>query len=202
MNDTFCCTSMAGSCTINFVPMNVLISLSATEQGAGGAMGKMKKKMMMPFDGFPKRKKQQSLFTYQMFNCTGKVTQWIFAAAWKNGGDKTQYPELQIWRPQSPGSTIYNKISSTRVTALSDTTNSIYTHDLSVPLDVINGDILGAYQPDDRKSRLVLYFQGTSNDDIDSCYYKDKIDESMSQFDVTNAKSRMERPLITAIIGK
>ena len=169
--------------------------------GAMGAMGKKKKKkQMMPGAGLKKRQKQQSLFTHQKFNCSGKVTEWIFAAEW--GGDEMKYPELQIWRPESPGSTVYNKIHSTTVTALSNSINFIYTHILNEPINVVSGDILGVYQPEGRKSKLALYFYET--DDLAyQYYYKDKIDQSIDQLDVSNAKDdKTEIPLVTAVIGK
>ena len=193
-----------GSCTVNFVSqtdMTMVFSSVTGQGGEEGAMGAMKKKKKEA-PGVKEREKQQSLFVNQKFNCTGTLTQWIFAAKWENNDNRDRYPQLEVWRAQGAGSSIYNRIHSTTVSASSQSNNRIYFLTLENPLAVMSGDVLSVYQPEKKKSKMVVYFY---EKDLESAqyYYKDKLRESLSQIDTDDEdiKSRREFPLVSAVIG-
>ena len=82
---------------------------------------------------------------------------WIVAARWQNGEDRTNFPELQIWRATATTGQ-YRKISATTLTATTNNANSVYEHTPSSPLAFQEGDILGIFQPSRAASRLRVYY--------------------------------------------
>ena len=166
-------------------------------------MGGKKKKEEDNDPRLREREKQQSLFAHQEFNCSGKLTGWKFAAKWEKDNN-AQLPELQVWRPVDDSTTLYNKVLSVTVNTIARSINSVYTYDLSdSPFDIHRGDVLGVFQPEKKKSKIIVYLQD-SEEDIHSYYYKDKTKVSLSQMDINGdgIKNRNEKPLVTAIIGE
>ncbi len=155
-------------------------------------------------NGLRLREKQQSLFVHQEFNCSGKLTGWKFAAKWEND-DKSQFPELQVWRLVDGSTTSYSKVLSVTATTIARSINSVYTYDLGdSAFDIHRGDVLGVFQPEKRKSRLIVYLQ-ESEEDIYSYYYKDKTKVSLAQMDINGGgikSNRNEKPFVTAVIGE
>lgn len=144
--------------------------------------------------------KQQSLFVHQRFNCSGQLTSWIFAAEWDDGDRRTQFPELQIWRRESTGSSTYTKVSGTTAAVTSQRLSFVYTYSLDNPLTVSAGDVLCVYQPERGKSKLQLYFY-ESEEPVNEYFYEDKIKQSIESIDIDDAKSKRQLPLVTAVIG-
>lgn len=158
--------------------------------------GAMKKKET---NGLKETNKQQSLFIHQMFNCTGQLTRWIFAAKWQN--NKRSLPELQIWRAVNVGSTVYKKINSTQVNMHSKNNQQIYDFTLPTPIDVMAGDVLSVYQPSKKDSKLVVYFHEGGEEDKYT-YYHEKADSSMNSMDTSTHDTRVAKPLVTALISQ
>ena len=189
---------LGATCAVNFVTYQQLVTLVTGNLGPSGAMKKKKKKNETP-EGMVTFDRQQSLFVYNWFNCTGNLTRLTFGAHWN--GLKTLYPEFQLWRASTSNSYIYNKVATyTPDTITGSSANKMYTVDLNPPLEVLSGDTLGIYQPEKPKSTLVLYLYEHTQDY--HYYFKDRMNEAMSSIDTTELKMKQQYPMVTAVIGK
>ena len=103
------------------------------------------------------RDQQQRIIPSIAFRCNGSITKWIVAARWRNGEDRNNFPELQIWRATAITGR-YCKISASTLTATTNNANSVYEHTPSSPLAFQEGDILGIFQPSRAASRLRVYY--------------------------------------------
>ena len=81
------------------------------------------------------------------FACSGSITSVVIGAEWENGDEA--YTELQIWRSNSAD--VYVKIDGTSIAADEENNSEVYEITLDPPLAFQDGDILGYFQPDDRK---------------------------------------------------
>ena len=103
------------------------------------------------------RDQQQRIIPSIAFRCNGSITKWIVAARWRNGEERTNFPELQIWRATAITGQ-YRKISASTLTATAENANRVYEHTPSSPLAFQEGDILGIFQPSRAASRLRVYY--------------------------------------------
>ena len=69
------------------------------------------------------------------------------------------FPQLEIWRIQSAGSNVYNRVGFTLVEETIENDNETYEFVPSPPLQFQPGDILGIFNPD--KPRLGIYYVDT-----------------------------------------
>ena len=95
------------------------------------------------------------------FTCNGNITHIIIGAEDQNG---TQFPQIRFWRLSDEGeyeqtgssySLVYNDANDT-------STTNLRWYNLSQPIQVQNGDVLGIDQPREMDSELTLYFQDVS----------------------------------------
>ena len=103
------------------------------------------------------RDQQQRIIPSIVFRCNGSITKWIVAARWRSGEDRTYFPELQIWRATAVTGW-YRKINASTLSVTAENDNSVYEYTPSSPLPFQEGDFLGIFQPDDRTSRLRVYY--------------------------------------------
>ena len=75
-------------------------------------------------------------------------------------GSRTRLPELQIWRQLGPNN--YNKTGSSSVNASTMIGTNLYEFIPQTPLQFQEGDIFGAYYPNERESPINLYEQERS----------------------------------------
>ena len=101
------------------------------------------------------RDQQQRIIPSINFTCNVSITKWIVAAKWENGGRHTYFPELQIWRADS---TSYRKVTSSTLSATTESESNVYEHVPSSPPPFQEGDFLGIFQPDRDTSRLRAYY--------------------------------------------
>jgi len=59
------------------------------------------------------RERQQRIIPMINFTCSGSINKWTVAAKWNGGGMHVNFPQLEIWRIQSAGSNVYNRVVST-----------------------------------------------------------------------------------------
>lgn len=97
--------------------------------------------------------KRQVIIPDINFTCNGTINKWILGAKWS--GESPAFTELQIWRKIS--ATEYTKIGNTTVMATSENDSEIYQLDTSLAFQ--EGDILGYFQPREKKSQLDLYLE-------------------------------------------
>ena len=114
--------------------------------------------------GWEVRYEQTVLFPDVSFTCPeGRITNLTFVARPGSGSNQDRDPQLQVWRTDTDGEQ-YRIISSV---AISDAIGDIISQNIyslsSLNLTFQKGDMLGLYQPKERRSRLrsslALYVQ-------------------------------------------
>ena len=135
------------------------------------------------------------------FTCNGRITS-IRARMWFEE-ERNNYPIIQVWRPASVSSTIYNKIgevqlqSDDQLSVVSDTTRipTIILTDNDT-IEVQSGDVVGYYHPPD--SRLRVITRRTDG------YILYQFSESFESVDLNNAvdSNNEQQPVIQFTIGK
>ena len=147
------------------------------------------------------RQREQIIFPAVKFTCSGTLTGWRFVAQRVSGRGRDDYPELQVWRPQSRSPNTYNIVRSVRVTPQSTSQSNVYTHTLSSPISYQAGDVLGLYHPSSDTSAykiLSVEHGGPSN------YYTRMQDRSSEMFNIQSSGVRVHRdfPLVGAITSE
>ena len=128
--------------------------------------------------------KRQVVIPSINFGCNGIITRWIFGAKWTNKNpDKI---ELQIWRRNSQDQ--YIKVNGTTVTI--DDENDTEVYELETSLAFQEGDVLGYFQPDDKKTLLDLYLEDLGR--IQTYWYESVV----SIFILENKNMDKKYPLI------
>ena len=95
------------------------------------------------------------------FTCNGNITHIIIGAEDQNG---TESPQIRFWRKSN--GTLY-KQTGTNYSLVHDytydpSTTNLRWYNLSQPIQVQNGDVLGIFQPGMMDSDSRLYFQDIS----------------------------------------
>ncbi len=131
-----------------------------------------------------RREEIQLLFPSIQFTCSGTLTGWMFVGENRGGGrDRDEYPELQIWRPNSLLRTRYSKIHGISGAPISTRHPNVYEYNVFTSVQVRAGDVLGVHQPEGRRSKYNVLFQqrgGPTN------YYEDREDDPLNSFDLTD----------------
>ena len=95
------------------------------------------------------------------FTCNGNITHIIIGAEDRNG---IELPQIRFWR-LSDGEE-YEQTGTNYSLVYNDTndpsTTNLRWYNLSQPIQVQNGDVLGIYQPEEMDSDLRLYYQEDS----------------------------------------
>ena len=147
------------------------------------------------------RQQEQVIVPGVKFTCTGTLTGWRFVAQRISGRGRTDYPELQVWRPQSTSPEVYDIVRSVSVSPQSTGQSNVYTHTLTSSISYQAGDILGLYHPQtDSSAYKILSVQhgGPSN------YYTQRQDRSSEMFNTQSSSVRVHRdyPLVGAITSE
>lgn len=128
------------------------------------------------------------------FTCSGSINKWTVGARWN--GDRVNFPQLEIWRIQSAGSNVYNRVGSTLTNGMVENTNGIYEFVPSPPLNFQSGDILGIFNP--ANSRLAIYYVDTIGPPNYRISVGTSTTPSTDQFTISgNTASQNDMPLIT-----
>ena len=106
-----------------------------------------------------RREGRQVLIPKMYFSCAGRLTKWIFLAEWE--GNSKAYTELQIWRKVNVNESVYQKVETTTIRVMNESSNKIYEYSVEPPLDILDGDIVGYFQPKKRDSQLDLYLESS-----------------------------------------
>lgn len=187
--------------TTGFASSNDMQELFGSTSGAVGNKRRHhqpRKPSPGPQDDFLQHYGQQVLFPDLSFNCSGLLTEWIFAASYRGGPSRNALPELHVWRRSSVNSEVYGLVHST--TAEFDTEShtmyTLYNDSLLVPLPIEAGDILGIYQPSERKSRLSIVYSRSGARTRN--YYK----ESNTHLDTISVNAIGVRNLLSAFFSR
>ena len=132
-----------------------------------------------------------------VFNCSGRVTR--IAASLANTNSTYDLPIIQIWRPSSSGSGVYNKIIQVKLTDVILMKNnyciaSITISDIS-ETEFQLGDVIGYYQPSDSIWNI-------QTDEYTS-YTTDGVNNSITAINISDlAETNRQQPLIQVLFGK
>ena len=123
------------------------------------------------------------------FTCNGSITHIIIGAEDQDG---TQLPQIRFWRLSGGGE--YEKTESSYSLVYDDandpSTTNLRWYNLSQPMQVQNGDVLGIYQPKSKmkmESDLILYYQK---------------DNGPPNYDENMKVKNNDYPLLSVIVGK
>ena len=122
---------------------------------------------------------RQVLIPKMYFSCAGRLTKWIFPAKWE--GNSQAYTELQIWRKLHVNGSVYQKVEATTIRVMNESSNKIYEYSVDPPLDFLDGDIVGYFQPKKRDSQLDIYLE--ISDKIDT--FRDNTDDALVSLTTT-----------------
>jgi len=82
-------------------------------------------------------------------SCTGRIT-GIAVSMGFSGSFSDEFPTIQIWRPSSPGSTVYSNIAQVQLSSGIAVGHPVYflsNMSTNFPMDFQSGDVVGYYQP-------------------------------------------------------
>jgi len=140
---------------------------------------------------------RQVIIPKAVFNCSGRVTRITVSIASSNSTD--DLPVFQIWRPLSPGSSVYRKIVQVQITdtivmegnyRIANATIS----DINVT-EFQSGDVIGYYQGSD----LIWNIQS----DGYTSYTIDDTNNSTTAINISDVVGKnQQQPLIHLIIGE
>jgi len=137
------------------------------------------------------------------FSCDGRITGYL-ARLELNVADSGEYPTIQIWRPVTQNSTMYNKVGTLCALTASNIIN-ITTNESSYLVNVSctgdnrtefqSGDVIGYYQSNSSHSRLLNV--------VTEGYTSYSINSSLTSIDISNFDAfRSIQPLIQVMHGK
>ena len=146
---------------------------------------------------------KQAIIPQLNFACNGRITG--IRARMRFNNDRRNYPFIQVWRPVSIGSIIYNKIgevqleSDDQVTGNYNNNNRLAIIILTVnnTIEVQSGDVVGYYHPPDSRYRVRI--RNTS-----SIQYQFNGSPNSNSVNLSNADrtDNQRLPLIQFTIGK
>ena len=142
-----------------------------------------------------RRERDQRLFPDIRFTCNGFITKWIVGATIRGDlSNAGRLPELQVWHSAGGSSLTKRNFSIFTITNVPFT--NVYEYTLTSPLEFQEGDILGVYQPRQRDSQLVVYYQEDDGPDN----YRQNGDTALSTFTLMDARD-FDYPLVTVEIS-
>ena len=125
--------------------MSILIAKGRLEEGETGSLST--------------KERLQVILPQMMLGCSGVINSWMFAAEDRGtGGQRDQYPELQLWRPSVVLTSHYSKVATAGALQPDRTsTLNVYEYMLDSPMEFIPGDIVGVYYPEEESSAFSLF---------------------------------------------
>ena len=149
--------------------------------------------------------KQLRLFPDIRFDCPlgkGYITEITFGAQTREYSDNNALlPELQIWRRMNSNQNSYIKVHSIPLIKNESEISNVHEIHLNPPVEFMNRDTIGLFQPDVDKSQLVVFYQETSGPR--NLLVANNIDEpsptAVASLDETSGN---DYPLVTVNIGK
>ena len=103
------------------------------------------------------------------FNCNGTITSFLIggSCSW-NQANRSQYPEIQIWR--NTGGNTYTRQASREIRLAEGyfSPDGVLQYNLTTPISFQSGDVLGVYQPPVNKSVVTLFYSSSTTYQINS----------------------------------
>ena len=101
------------------------------------------------------------------FTCSGTITSFKLGGTIRGGGMRNQFPEIQLWRPNT-GVTLYTQQAREEITLAEGdfSPDGVLQYNLTTPIQFQNGDVLGVYQPAESMSVVRIYY----NSEVSTTY--------------------------------
>ena len=98
------------------------------------------------------------------FTCSGTITSLQLGGTVRGGGMRTEYPEIQLWRPNT-GGTLYTQQASQEIRLAEGdfSPDGVLQYNLTTPIQFQSGDVLGVYQPEERESFVRIYYNSEAS---------------------------------------
>ena len=135
-------------------------------------------------------------------NCTGRITGFVVSMMF-TGHNTNNFPRIQIWRPLSPGSSVYNSlgyVTTSRGTLIGDFSSGYYLWRMqtTISFDFQFGDVIGYYQPS--RPRRLIWNINTSG----YTSYSNNVNSPSNTIDINDVDhvERDRQPLIELQFGK
>ena len=150
----FLCNAVFSGCTSGFIEPDLLrrraesISGSSTRAAGGGLDDEFR------------------LLTDKSFSCSGNMTGILLVGAVRTGMNRSQYPEIQIWRRSTSDDDTYSKqaIQTIRLTEGAFSSDGVLQHNLNTfNISFQSGDMLGVYQPLESESVVRVYYDSNAS---------------------------------------
>ena len=95
------------------------------------------------------------------FTCSGTITSFQLGGTIRGGGMmmRDEYPEIQLWRPNT-GGVLYTQQDSREIRLAEGdfSPDGVLRYNLTTPIQFQSGDVLGVYQPRERESVVRIYY--------------------------------------------
>ena len=127
------------------------------------------------------------------FSCNGNISKWNFVGRSRTGGNRTQYPLLQLWRPSGTGQyeRVYESNIISTLSGQSEFTVEEYIPDSPVPFEA--SYIFGVYQPRGGDSRLRVRYADVPDR---YGYLSYRRGSRMDEFDTDGSSTEYDYPLV------
>ena len=98
------------------------------------------------------------------FTCNGTITSFQLGGTIRGGGMRDEYPEIQLWRPNT-GGTFYTQQASREIRLAEGdfSPDGVLRYNLATPIQFQSGDVLGVYQPEERESVVRIYYNSEAS---------------------------------------
>jgi len=143
---------------------------------------------------------RQVIIPNATFKCNGRISR-IAVSMEPLGTPTNNYPEIQIWRPSSPG--IYNRVAQEQLGFGNKSGSSVIYYIINKPINSLIefqiGDVIGYYEPLSPR-RLISSIQSSGY----TSYIKNNLNSPSNTIDINNVDhvETDRQPLIELYFGK
>ena len=98
----------------------------------------------------------------ESFSCSGTINGILFVGLYRTGGDREDYPEIQLWR--NTGGNTYTRQASEQIRLAAGvfSPDGVLHYSLTTPMSFQSGDKLGVYQPAKDDSIVRVYYRSAT----------------------------------------
>ena len=131
------------------------------------------------------------------FTCNSTITSLLLGVDIITG--ETEYPEVQTWRRNGNQ---FTRIDS-KMIMLSPgnfSASGVFQYQLTTPIPVVAGDMIGVYQPKDDDSVVRIYYK-TSDPDAPDAFRVNNENQSPTTFSAGTLYTAQDYVLLSAITG-
>ena len=154
--------SVHSECTKGFMDYELLKQKASQIPDSGGDAGSLSNNGL----GDPVFSSDYAMPSLQ-FTCSGVITGFLLGVDIRIDGPNALYPRIRLLTVSGNSYTLVSGSErEININADDFSTSGLYNYTLSVPLQFSSGQILGAYHPASTASRVTLYYQTLTGQNI------------------------------------